>query len=137
MRELEQKRKYKRYLYTPVTMVILLIIIFFLARGVLSAREKERLSEERLARAKVEASELQAKYASTTREVNFLKTEEGVDAELRLKYRLVREGEGVAVIVDDNPASAAQSLRKISPWQKFWGWFGIGVGAEADSSEEK
>jgi hypothetical protein len=58
-----------------------------------------------------------------------------VDAELRLKYRLVREGEGVAVIVDDAQKSAAQGTRKLSPWQKFWGWFGVGVGAKG--SEDK
>ena len=131
MRELEQKRRYKKYLYTPVTMVILVVLIIFLARGVASAREKQRLSEERLGRAKTEAQELHAKYASTSKEVDFLKTDEGVDAELRLKYRLVREGEGVAVIVDDAKAPPTQGSTKLSPWQKFWGWFGIGAGAAA------
>ena len=132
MRELEQKRRYKKYLYTPVTMVVLIVLIGFLARGVISAREKQELSRERLERAKTEAQELYAKYASTTREVEFLKTDEGVDAELRLKYRLVREGEGVAVIVDDAQKSATRGVAKLSPWQKFWGWFGVGAEATSD-----
>ena len=60
-----------------------------------------------MAEAQVGYDKMVARKADLTKEVDYLSTEQGVEAELRTKYRAVKEGESVAVIVDNSPGQTA------------------------------
>ncbi|MES2470765.1 MAG: hypothetical protein V4526_00850 [Patescibacteria group bacterium] len=91
-------------------------------KAVFAAKEKARISQEHLVRAQTEAAELNGKYEAVKDEVTFLKTDQGVDAELRTKYRLVREGEGVAVIIDESATEIPKAQQKKGAWARFLEW---------------
>ncbi len=93
---------------------------------------KERLngSYKRLETAQIELQKLEEHRSVLANKIQYLSTEQGIEAELRTKYRAVREGESVAVIVEnDQVASALQvsSSSESDVLQKVEtkrGWFG-------------
>lgn len=115
MLEFQAKRRAQRLLYSTGSIVLLLLLIGFLVKSVVGAYDKKRRSDIELARTQLAYENLTKERESLSRNVVFLKTEEGIDAELRSKYRLVRPGEAVAVIVDDDMASVAPVAAGIDP----------------------
>ena len=84
-------------------MVLVLTIILFviLARAAWGMYDKARGSERRLAQAEAELKRLEERQSELSGRINYLSTDQGVEAELRTKYRAVKEGESVAVIISD------------------------------------
>jgi cell division protein FtsB len=117
-------------LSSPATVVILFIILFFVAKSTWGMAEKVHLSNLKLDQAKSELARLNERQKELVSRVEYLSTDQGVEAELRTKYRGVKEGESVAVIVgEENASSTASKLQtanvlqietdSISWWQKL------------------
>lgn len=102
MREFEQKKIRRKILYSPITLILLFLAIILLFNSVYKVYKKEVLSRENLQKTEIESRELQDKINRLQASVNFLQTDEGVEAELRSKFRAVKDGESVTVIVDDS-----------------------------------
>jgi cell division protein FtsB len=119
MSEFEQKRTIKRVLSSPLALIVLAVILFFLARGVWNIYQKDRASsEERLAK----LQERQTALESATRK---LSTESGIESEIRDRFQMVKTGEREIVIVDD-----VEKQNQITPaprnfLQKIWDFFTI------------
>lgn len=137
MREFQERQKIRRRLYSKTSIVIVLIILFFVAKGVLGLYQKEkasRLEVERLTNLK---SEIEDRLKTVSKHNDQLATTQGLEAEIRNKFDVVKEGEGVIVIVDKElppPPEEKKSFLK-----KFWGGvkgvFG-GKGDDKDKVEE-
>ena len=86
---------------------------------------KESLSRERLIAAQKEQEDFKIRHASLSQAVSFLETDEGVESELRKKYRVVKPGEEVVLIVDDTPRNTpttTQTIRK-AWYTRFFEYF--------------
>lgn len=112
MREFQAKRRFENLLYSTGSILILLVVIGFLVKAVFGAYDKKRRSEAELARTQTAHAALVLERNNLSKSEAFLKTEEGVEAELRSKYRLVRPGENVAVIVDEENSSLIPNSAK-------------------------
>jgi cell division protein FtsB len=119
MRELERKRKTKQIMYAPVTLVAIFILVILIGRGVVSVYDKAEISSARLDRAKSEYDALTTRQQALAKDVDFLKTDEGVDATIRSKFRVVKEGEEIAVIVNRDATSAPAVPKEPTWWEKF------------------
>ncbi|MFA6553992.1 MAG: hypothetical protein WCS89_00600 [Candidatus Paceibacterota bacterium] len=93
---------WKKLISSPITLLGFLILFFFLFRAAWSVHEKAVLSELKLKTAQIELNKLEAHQRDLSNQIGYLSTEQGIEAELRTKYRAVKEGELVAVIVDNN-----------------------------------
>lgn len=119
MREFQEKEKIRRRLYSKTSIVILFIIMIFVARGVIGLYSKEKTSRfevERLTKQKVE---IENRLKSVSKQNEMLATTQGIEYEIRNKFDVVKEGEGVIVIVDKElppPPEEKKSFLK-----KFWG----------------
>jgi cell division protein FtsB len=90
-------------------------------------REKLSDSNSRLRSTNAEFMKLQAHQNDLSNKISYLSTEQGIEAELRTKYRAIREGESVAVIVDEDQASSSlthasssqQTDSNISWWRRI------------------
>lgn len=99
---------WKKFISSPITLLGFLVLFFFLFRAAWSVHEKAVLSELKLKTAQIELSKLEAHQRDLSNQIGYLSTEQGIEAELRTKYRAVKEGESVAVIVDnDNVANVS------------------------------
>jgi cell division protein FtsB len=98
---------WKRYLASPVALIFLLLVLFVLARATFRLTAKADSGEARLAQAQAEYQKLEQRKADLSIKVEKLSTTEGLESEIRAKYRAVKDGESVAVIIDDEHITAA------------------------------
>jgi cell division protein FtsB len=123
MLEFQEKIKLRKFLYSRITLIVLLVILFFLVRAVWSVYQKQEMTRENLTRTTVNFNNLQARQEMLSTEIERLKTESGKEQEIREKYGLVRPGEEVMVVVDkNNDAEPDAGSTKISFWQKIKDW---------------
>ncbi len=124
MLEFQEKRKLRRFLYSRITSVILLVIIFFILKGVWGVYEKQSIAKENLKKISTNFNTLLERELILTSEINRLKTDIGVEEEIREKYGLVKPGEEVLVIIDDDEVVGSPSISSGSNfWQKIVDWF--------------
>jgi predicted Holliday junction resolvase-like endonuclease len=83
-----------------ISVFVLVLLFIFLTKVSIAMREKLSLSQGRLNTAQSELDKLINHQNDLAKKIQFLSTEAGIESELRTKYRAVREGESVAVILD-------------------------------------
>jgi len=117
MMEFQRKKKIRRILYSPITLIILAIIFIIILKATWGVYKKEYISSENLDKEKVELAKLQSRQKDLAQAISYLNTDEGVENEIRTKFRAVKEGENLAVIID---AIATRTPEKASTTRGFW-----------------
>ncbi len=118
MREFQEKQKIQKRIYSKTSALILLILVFFIAKGVFGIYIKERDSRQELALLEKKKAELSDRLAKVSLNNDRLKTEEGIESEIRSKFDVVKEGEGVIVVVDEKLPVPEEDTRGFM--KKFW-----------------
>jgi len=123
MLEFQEKRKIKRFFYSRVVLVCLFILILLLLKMVWSVYEKQALTKDNLAKTAASFEGLQAREKMLSSSIDKLKTDSGIEQEIREKYGLVKPGEEVIVIVDGEGSTSSEPVSsEISFWQKVKDW---------------
>lgn len=128
MIEFQQKKKIRKILYSPIVLIILFIILAILLRSLWGVYEKERISSENLSKEKNELEKLSIREKNLARALEYLKTDQGIENEIRSKFRVVKEGEKVAVIVGEDATNTKRQLSTVSTttpslWYRILNWF--------------
>jgi len=110
---------WKKVMSSPVVLLVLLIVCVFLAKATRNLHIKAQTSEARLAQVHMELAKLENRETELSEKVAKLSTSEGLETEIRSKYRAVKEGESLAVIIDDDRISATNTASSTSSE----GWF--------------
>ena len=124
MFDFQQKRKLRSVFHSRITQGILLlssIFIFWSAYDrFLVAKE---MSEKRLSLEK-EIHTLEEREVGLEKEVNYLSSDRGIEAEMRRQFDIAREGEQVVIILNDEQATVTPTTTVTEedsrPWYKFW-----------------
>lgn len=90
----------KSRLHSLPVLVLLVVVIVLLARGTWGVYQKEKESRANVAMVQAELKTLKERKAVLEGETSRLATEEGVEAALREKYQVSKQGESVLVVVD-------------------------------------
>lgn len=93
---------WQSFVSSPFSVVALIVVVFVLARASLNINNKVELSAVKLQQAQANLDKLMEHQRDVSRKVEYLSTEQGIEAEIRTKYHAVKDGEQVAVIVDDS-----------------------------------
>ncbi|HEY4528650.1 MAG TPA: septum formation initiator family protein [Candidatus Paceibacterota bacterium] len=118
MREFQDKERRKRYLYSPIVLLLLSILVFFMAKGAASVMNKERESRAKVSELDKESQKLESRQKMLQANIGKLETEEGVIEEIRQKFNVTREGESVTIIVDNQ--EKLNTTSKDATWYKKW-----------------
>lgn len=119
MREFQQRRIWRRLMYSKLSIFLLLIIFLFFVFSVIGVYRKSREATRKNDEVESELNELKAKKDYFEAEVGRLNTNAGVEEELRDKFQIAKPGERVIIIVDDNKDNKeGSSSEKDSNW--FW-----------------
>lgn len=118
MREFQEKHQFRKRLYSKTMLIILFIFIILIARGVLNVYAKEKASRAELDRIQKEQLTVQDRYNSVAQNSERLKTEEGIEAEIRGKFDVAKTGEGVIVIVDREVPKPIEEKKGV--FRKIW-----------------
>ena len=101
MLDFRKKNKIKKVVYSPFFLIFLFLAFSLLAKGVWNVYVKERLSVENLQKAKTEYGKMIARKDNLISSIEYLNTEDGVESEIRSKFRAIKDGEKVMVIIDN------------------------------------
>ncbi len=127
MLNFKEKRTVKRFLYSKITIVLLALVLVFLINSAWGVSKKARVAYENKERVSGDLIELKERERALLENIEKLKTERGVESEIREKFGVVKNGEEVVVIVDSKVEKAKDDEQSImSPrglWQKFIGIF--------------
>ncbi len=75
---------------------------------------------------KKERVDLESKVETIKKQNEFIKTERGFEEYVRTTYPVVKEGEGVIVIYDDEKEAVSEVREKMNAWEKvivYWNSF--------------
>jgi len=124
MIDFQQKRKIRKVFYSRFMLVALLVLVLFMAKQVYDIYQKQGLSKEGLTSVLNENSELKNREKMLSSEIERLKTEDGIEEEIRNKFNVVKPGEHLVVIVDDASTSKNETAKENTGWWgSFLGWF--------------
>ncbi len=120
MLDFQQKRQIKKVIYSRVTIFILFIAVIFLARSTYSIYQKAQLSSANYNETKKEYDSLKERQTMLNSEIASLKTDTGVEEEIRSKFSVAKPGETVVVVVDNTASSTTNDNgQNLSLWQRF------------------
>lgn len=120
MRELQRKQKLRRILYSFPSLIILLVITFFLAKGAIGVIGKSLESYQRSKNLEEKAEALAVREQELKEGIARLQTEEGVKNEIKERFSVTQEGEYVAVLVDDRRLASSTDGSDLSWYKKLW-----------------
>ncbi len=121
MKELRQKQIVKRRLYSTPVLLLLAVITGLTIRSTYQIVQKYRESAGYVDTLKQKANDLADREIELKEDITRLSTEEGIDTEIKEKFNVSKEGEKVAIIVDqtDNSSNTATSTEHW--WKRLWG----------------
>lgn len=120
MATFQQRRDPMRLMWRRLIAVGLLILLAIALRGVWGVYKKSQESHELKIEAQAQLGDLRKRENELRTDISNLKSDRGVEAELRERYDVAAEGEGVVVIVDP-PAPPPEP--KPTTFQRFKSWF--------------
>ena len=120
MRDFQKRKKIRKILYSPIILLLLAIILVLLLRGVWSVYTKAYVSSKNLEQEHYEFDKLNERQAHLAASLEYLKTDQGIEGEIRNKFRVVKDGEFVAVIIDENASTTESKATTTLERRGFW-----------------
>src|SRR3989344_1056661 len=120
MRNFQEKRTFKHILQSKLFLVLLSVILLIFAWKVFGfwGKMQETAQNRKLLEDKITALEQQKEKLSL--DINTLKTDKGVEENIRDKFGLVKEGEGMIVIVNEKSPLEANVGNESGGFWGFW-----------------
>ena len=124
MREFQEKRKFKKIVYSVWLQAILGIIFLALIFLTVKVYKKSRISADKSEEIKEEMAKLEKRNAELAAEAARLESESGREEEIRKRFDVAKPGEKILVIVDkigeDVKINGAEN--KGGFFYRFWQW---------------
>jgi len=122
MIDFQQKRQFKKIMYSKVSFVIVFILVIFLAKANYNIYQKSKLSSDNYAGVKRDYDGLKARKEMLESEINRLKTDNGIEEEIRSKFNVAKPGETVVVVINNSTSTDTNNQNK-GFWSNFLGIF--------------
>ena len=114
-----EKKLYERILYSKISLIILVVIIFLMSKAVLGLYEKKQSTDESLYLAEAELERALARTTLLENKLESFGTKKGIEMEIRDMFNVAKEGERVIVIVDDSRVNDTEKDEEISFFSKI------------------
>ena len=119
MKEYQQKHMIRTLLYSRVTIVILFVLIILLLRSIMELNDKRievaKLRDESL----VARETIAEKVTKAEKQTAEIATSRGLESYVRTTYPVVKEGEGVIVIYDENKSPVSEVREDMNIWERL------------------
>lgn len=125
--DFHQKRKIRTILNSPITQGAILSMALLAGWSAYVRFDIAMEMRDRRIQAELQAEALQARKEALEKQVDYLSSERGIEAEMRRQFDVALPGEKVVVIVDDKdkgpevkPLSTSTKPEEDAPWYQFW-----------------
>ena len=110
--------KKKSWFYSPWFAMVLVVLVIWGIVSVVRAGLKQHEAITLRNESEQDLVELEQKQRKQKKKIEGLSTEQGLEAEVRQRYRVVKPGEQLVIVVDNEDTSGNQAT-KPSFWQKL------------------
>lgn len=123
MREYQQKHLVRTLIYSRVTLIILFLLIVLLLRSIMELNTK-RIEVSKLRNDSIkERDELERKVDVARKQTDAISTQRGFEAYVRTTYPVVKKGEGVIVVYDDDKVPVSAVRDQVTLWEGIGIWW--------------
>jgi cell division protein FtsB len=123
MRELQERQKIKKRLYSKPVLLILVAVTLLIMRGTYVVMKKERESARVVAVLQAKADELALRQTELKTSITRLETDEGIEGEIKERFNVSRPGEYVVVIVDAKDKASTTATTTTLWYKRLWSKF--------------
>ncbi len=106
--------------HSPLVLFVLFCVLVLFAYNIVGLIEKERETTKKKDIILSDIETLRGREKSLTENIEKLKTEEGIEETIRDKYQVVKEGEKMVSIVDQEKEENIQKDMIVN--HGLWGW---------------
>jgi cell division protein FtsB len=108
-----KKREEYRFWHSPLFLVVLFLIVLLFAYNMIGLIAKERETTKNKISELNKIDDLQKRDDTLSANIAKLKTSEGIEESIRDKFQVVKPGEQMVVIVDQNPVQTASDSQTV------------------------
>ncbi len=121
------RQKLRKILYSRITLLVLAVLVFFVGRGAWNTHQKAQIARSERDIAERAFTEMESRSSELQASLIRLKSDRGIEEEVRQKYTVARPGEEVVIIVDDSVKKGenSEAMDNKNPWQYFVSLFGF------------
>jgi len=101
MPSFHKKNKIKNIVYLYSILAVFVVLIFLLGNATWNMYNGSRVAKMKMAQTASELDSLRDREAHIASSLDYIKTQSGIESELRKRFPVVKDGERVIVIVDD------------------------------------
>lgn len=123
MEDYKAKQRIRKKIYSPWVFGSLLLVTLFLIKGTWGVYFKQNESAKNLEKVKTELANAQNREEDLEASVSYLKTQEGVEEEIRDKYSVAKPGEEILLIVEPRDNGKSDEHIRKSWREKIGAWF--------------
>ena len=123
MRDFQRKRGFRNILQSWPVLGLLSVLLVFFAWGIFGFMGKMSTTRENRIIAENKVTQLRQEKEKLSSDIAKLNTEEGVEASIREKFGLAKEGEGLIVVVEDKNPPAEENNFSEGFFSIFTRWF--------------
>lgn len=116
----KEKRNNYKFWHSPIALIVLFFILIFFSYKMIDLIKKERETSQIKELTLDEINTLEEKKAVLAKDILKLKTEEGREEIIREKYPVVKEGEKMVTIVDEEVDDTSVQSGRVN--HGFWNW---------------
>lgn len=122
MRKFQEKSGFRKIVESRPVLLILFVILLLFAWNIFTFLDKGREAKRNLDIANNKLTELENNKKKLENDLKALDSVDGIEASIRNKYGLVKEGEEVVIVVDDKNAPI-EVPEKETVFTKIKNWF--------------
>ncbi len=120
MSEFNRKNKYN-FWHSPLMLILLFCILILFIYNIIGLIEKERETAKKKNIILYNIEILRNRESTLNTDINKLKTEDGIEETIRDKYQVVKEGEKMVTIVDEEKKNNVEVEAPVED-SSFLGW---------------
>ncbi len=118
------RKKFRKILYSKATILVLLVVLVFVARGAWKIHEKATIARAERDQAARALAEVDGREAELQASLAVRRTNQGIEDEIRQKFTVARPWEEVVVVVDESAKKGKNGeVAEMGFWVRFLGFF--------------
>lgn len=119
MLDIQQKRKFRNFIYHRFTLVVLSILVLFVLHSTWRVYQKKMESVAMVEASMVRLEELEERDREIESKINKLATVAGVEEEIRSKFSVAKDNENMVIIVREEGTSSPALQENKGFWSKI------------------
>lgn len=118
----QRKNRARKIVYSWPILILLLGLVLLVGKSVWGVYQSDKIARDNKKQSEEARKILEDKNSSMISEIEILETPKGVEKEIRNKFRVVKEGEQLAIIINSNKdeKKVIEENKKETIWTKIW-----------------